>query len=202
MITFRNKIKRRWAFLRAATLVELQMGMAVLVLVIGAAVGSNVFGLRMFYQTRMNLEATDESRKVLGNLREEIRGCTIVQVGTGTHLAFKEIPDDTRQIGNALQIFPGTNTNSYIIYCRYTDDTVRKWSTTTKRLETLAHNVTNVAVFSARSYDDLILTNNENNRVIEIDLKFLQQRGKNATQRGGLHNYYQIKSKATRRKVL
>lgn len=203
MTTAKNTASaRRRLSLRAATLIELQMGIAILVLVIGAACGSHVFGLRMFYQTRMSLEATDESRKVLGNLREEIRGCTMVQVGTGSHTAFKEIPDDTKQIGNALQIFPGTNTNSYIIYYRHTDETMRKWSTASGRLETLAHNVTNVAVFKATDYGGIVLTNNENNRVVEIALKFLQQRGQNAAHRGGLHNYYQVETKATRRKVL
>lgn len=197
-----RSIRRSRASTLASTLVELQMGMAILILVIGAACGSHIFGLRMFYQTKLSLEATDQSRKVLGTLREEIRGCAIVQVGTGDHAVFKEIPDDTPQVGNALQIFPGTNTNTFVIYYHHTNNTMLRWSTKTKRVETLAHNVTNVNVFRTTDYGGNVLTNNENNRVVEITLKFLQERGKNAQQKGGLHNYYQVQTKATRRKVL
>jgi hypothetical protein len=178
------------------------MAMAILTIVVGAASGTHVMGLRMFCQARQNFEATDESRRVLGTLREEIRGCAMVQVGSGTFSAFKEVPGNSAQVGNALQIFPGPNTNSYVIYYRDTDRTIRRWSTETKRRETLAYNVTNAMVFKTTDYLGMTLTNNQNNRVVEITLKFLQEHGKDAAQHGGLHNFYQVTTKATRRKVL
>ena len=186
---------------RGSALVEIQMAIAVFVLVFGATAGAHFFGLRMFYQTRQNFEATDEARKVLSNLREEIKGCTTVEVGTGTHLTFKDIPDNTNQVGNALRIYPGTNTNTFAIYFRDTDNKIHRWSTDTRRLWTLAYNVTNTLVFAAKDYKGVTLTNSENNRVIEISMKFLQEHSANAAKNGGLHNFYQIETKATRRKV-
>ena len=62
--------------------------------------------------------------------------------------------------------------------------------------------MTNRNVFAAQDYSGRVLTNNENNRVIEVTLKFLQEQTKDAAKKGGLHNYYQAQTKVTRRKVL
>jgi|SRR5438093_487870 len=184
------------------TLVEVQMAIAMLLLVIGVAASIHFFGLRMFQATRMTLEATDDARNFIGSVRDEIRSCTIVQVGKGNYSTFAEVPDDTAQIGNALQIFPGTNLTRYTIYYHDTDNTLKRWDTTTKKLSTICDYVTNDMVFAAQDFRGNVLTNNENNRVIEITLKFLQEGYKGAAQKGGLHDYYQAQTKVTRRKVL
>ena len=187
---------------RAFTLVEFQISVVIMILVIGVCVAAHFFGLRLFQLTQSKLAASDEARAVLGNLREEIRSCAVVQVGTGDQNAFYEIADDSPQVGSALQIFPGTNTNSFILYFRSADQTVRKWSTGERQASILAHFVTNKIVFSAQDFGGNILTNNENNRVIEITLQFLQTDQKDATVKGGLHNFFQVQTKATRRKLL
>jgi type II secretory pathway pseudopilin PulG len=184
------------------SIVEIQIAVAVLILIIGAAGAIQFFGVRMFTATRMTLEATDDARNFIGGVRDEIRSCTTVQVGKGDYQTFDEIPDDTLQIGNALQIFPKTNQNIYTIYFHDTDNTLKRWSTDTRKLTTICENVTNRLVFAAQDFKGNVLTNNENNRVIEITLKFLQEHTKNAAQKGGLHNYYQAQTKVTRRKVL
>jgi len=184
------------------TLVEVQMAIAMLLLVIGVAASIHFFGLRMFQATRMTLEATDDARNFIGSVRDEIRSCTIVQVGKGNYSTFAEVPDDTAQIGNALQIFPGTNLTRYTIYYHDVDNTLKRWDTTTKKLSTICDYVTNDMVFAAQDFRGNVLTNNENNRVIEITLKFLQEGYKGAAQKGGLHDYYQAQTKVTRRKVL
>jgi hypothetical protein len=196
-----KSLNRSWT--RAFSLVEVQLSMGVLAIVLGGALAAHFFGLRMFYRTRQTVGASQEARVVLGKIREEIRGCNTVIVGTGDHIAFKEIPDLSAQIGNAVQIFPTTNANNYIIYYRADDNTVRKWDTSSRSLAVLAKNVTNEYIFSAKNFMGNVLTNNENNRVIEISLKFLQGRAdKNAVSFGGLHDYYQVSTKATRRKIL
>ena len=184
------------------SIIEIQFAVAILILIIGAAASIQFFGLRMFTATRMTLESTDEARSFIGGVRDEIRSCTTVQVGKGDYQTFAEIPDDTPQVGNALQIFPKTNANIYTIYFHDTDNTLKRWSTDTRRLTTICEHVTNRLVFAAQDYRGVVLTNNENNRVIEITLKFLQEHTKNAAQKGGLHNYYQAQTKVTRRKVL
>jgi type II secretory pathway pseudopilin PulG len=184
------------------TLVEVQMAIVFLILIIAVAGSIHFFGLRMFQATRMTLEATDDARNFIGSVRDEIRSCTIVQVGKGDFNTFAEIPDDTKQIGNALQIFPGTNLTRYTIYYRDYDNTLKRWDTTSKKLTTICDYVTNDLVFAAQDFKGTVLTNNENNRVIEITLKFLQEGYKGAAQKGGLHDYYQAQTKVTRRKVL
>jgi hypothetical protein len=189
---------RTWAF----SLVEIQLSMGVLAIVIGGALAAHFFGLRMFYRSRQTVGASQEARVVLGKIREEIRGCNTVLVGTGDHIAFKVIPDLSAQRGNAVRIFPTTNVNNYIVYYRAGDNTVRKWDTTSKSVVVLAKNVTNEYIFTAKDYLDHVLTNNVNNRVVEISLKFVQGKAdKNAVSFGGLHDYYQVSTKATRRKI-
>jgi hypothetical protein len=189
---------RTWAF----SLVEIQLSMGVLAIVIGGALAAHFFGLRMFYRSRQTVGASQEARVVLGKIREEIRGCNTVVVGTGDHTAFKVIPDLSAQKGNAVRICPTTNANSFIVYYRAGDNTVRKWDTTSKSLAVLAKNVTNEYIFTAKDYLDRVLTNSVNNRVIEISLKFMQGKDdKNAVSFGGLHDYYQVSTKATRRKI-
>jgi hypothetical protein len=187
---------------RGFTLVDIQLSLGILAIVFGGAIAAHFFGLRMFYKARQTVGASQEARVVLGKMREEIRGCTMVVVGNGDHAAFSEVADDRIQTGNAVQIFPSTNYNNYIIYYRGKDNTVRKWDTTTKSLSVLANNVTNEYVFRATDFNGKPLTNNANNRVIEISLKFLQEQGNTGTKYGGLQDYYQVQTKATRRKVL
>src|SRR5688572_29781937 len=141
MRPFRNNSKS------AFTLVEVQMAIAVLLLIIGTAASIHFFGLRMFQSTRMTLEATDDARNFIGGVRDEIRSCTIVQVGTCIHSAFAEIPVHTPQIGNALQILPLTNLNRYVIYFHDGDNALNHWSTDTGKLTTICENVTNRNVF-------------------------------------------------------
>jgi hypothetical protein len=186
---------------RAFSLLELQLSMGILAIVFGGAMAAHFFGLRMFYKSRQTVGASQEARVVMGKIREEIRGCTTVVVGTGDHNGFKEIQDSVEQIGNAVQIFPTTNANNYIIYYRDGDNTVKKWDTTSKSAATLANNVTNEFIFRATDYNGLTLTNNENNRVIEISLRFLQG-DKNPRSYGRLQDFYQVQTKATRRKIL
>ena len=183
-------------------MVEMQVAGAILILLIGIAASIHFFALRMFTATRMTLEATADARTFIGGVRDDIRSCTIVQVGKGDFQTFAEIPDDTPQVGNALQIFPKTNLNIYTLYFRDTDNTLKRWSTDTKKLTTICHNVTNYYVFAAQDFKGTVLTNNENNRVIEITLQFLHENTKNAAQKGGMHDYYQAQTKVTRRKVL
>jgi hypothetical protein len=189
--------------LRAFSFMELQVSMGVLAIVLGGALAAHFFGLRMFYKSRLTVGASQEARVVLGKMREEIRGCTTVIVGKGDHTAFTEVADLKAQVGNAVQIFPTTNYNQYTIYYRAGDGAMKKWDTTSRHLSVLAHNVTNEFVFRATDFNGTTLTNNENNRVIEILLKFQQGKDdKSGKSYGGLHDYYQVQTKATRRKIL
>ena len=124
----------------------------------------------------------------------------MVVVGTGKPNAFYDIDDNTNQIGTALQIFPGTNTNTYLIYYRDADQTIKRWSTDQSNTTvTLAHYVTNLNVFTAQDYAGQTLTNNMFTRVIQIILQFSQDNATNSKY-GGLNDFFQVRTKATRRK--
>lgn len=185
----------------AFTIVELQIGVVLIVLVVGALMASNIFGLRMFQHTNVTLNATDDARTVLGKLREEIRSASVVIVGNGSEKTFIDIDDNTNQTGTALQLFPGTNTNTYLIYYRDTDQTIKRWSTAQTNVVTLAHYVTNLNVFEAQDSNGKTLTNNMNNRVIQVILQFSQDKATNKNEYGGLNDFFQVQTKATRRKV-
>ena len=199
MIT-RIKKCRRWTGAVAFTFVELQIGVVLAVLVVGGMIAANVFGLRMFQHTRVTLSDTDEARRVLGKMREEIRSCSTVYVGSGNYNAFYTIGDNTNQIGTALQIFPGTNTNTYLIYYRDSDQSIKRWSTDQTNVATLAYYVTNLNVFTAQDYKGQALTNNMFTRVIQIILQFSVDSKTNQNKYGGLNDFFEVHTKATRRK--
>jgi hypothetical protein len=190
---------RRRARAVGFSIVELQIGVVLTVLVVGAMIASNIFGLRMFQHTQVTLSAMDDARSVLGKLREEVRSSTMVIVGSGKPNAFYDIDDNTNQIGTALQIFPGTNTNTYLIYYRDTDQSIKRWSTDQTNTVVLAHYVTNLNVFTAQDFAGNTLTNNMFTRVIQIILQFSQDNATNSKY-GGLNDFFEVQTKATRRK--
>ena len=107
------------------------------------------------------------------------------------------------QQGNALQIYPGTNTNTFVRY--FWDSSSQSLRRTTKDpsdLITVAHSVSNAIVFTAEDYLGKVLTNNFNNRVIGIKLQFYElQYPRRALGPGNLYEFYQVNTKVTRRKI-
>jgi len=185
------------------TLAEILMTMAIFVLVMGMIVMTQVYGFRMFSLVRPKLAASDDARKTVGRLVDEIRSANIVRVGLGDARTFKEITPGLKQIGNSLMIHPSTNTNTFIRYFwdknalavqRITDSSSRTW--------TIAKSVSNEWIFAAEDFRGKTLTNNANNRVISVKLDFYEtQYPRKTVGSGGFYEYYTIKTKATRRKI-
>ncbi len=194
-----NEKSMRTARAAAFSLMELQAGLMLLILVLAAALAAYYIGVRMFGQTKTELSANEQARTVLGKLREEIHSCNIVQVGKGNPANFIPIKSAAPQIGNALQIFPSTNTNVFLVYYLHGDQTIRKWDSIGKGSQILAQYVTNDSVFSAQDFAGNVLTNNQNNRVIQVLLQFDPDAKASS---GGLHSFYEVQTKVTRRKVL
>jgi len=114
------------------------------------------------------------------------------------------------QQGNALIVYPTTNTALYTIY--YLDT-----STTTNRLmqfnvsnsittytNTLAKYLTNQIVFDARDFQNNIATNLQsldNRLLIEVTMQFSQWEYPIATVGGGVnaYDYYQLRTRVFRR---
>jgi type II secretory pathway pseudopilin PulG len=187
----------------AFTLPEILISMAILLLVLAMVIATQVYGFRMFSLMRPKLSASDDARKTVGRLVDEIRSAHIVRVGKGDAKSFSPITPGLKQFGNALLIHPTTNTNTYIRYFwdknelalqRTTDSSAKLW--------TIAKSVSNEWVFAAEDHTGKLLTNNVNNRVISVKLDFFEtQYPKKSVGSGGFYEYYTIQVKATRRKI-
>jgi len=99
----------------AFTLVELMVAMAVFSMVILGTVGAHIYGLKMFQFVRPRLGASDDARKALSTLMDEIRAADTVQVGNGSLTNFIARALGTLQEGPALLI-QNTNNGTWIRY--------------------------------------------------------------------------------------
>lgn len=186
---------------RAMTLVEFQIAFAIIILVIGGVISSHVFGLKFNEATRAKLSASDAARHALNKLSGDIRSAKMIDVGSGTHSSFVPVANGSSQKGSALRIYPSTNTNTFVVYYLDSSDTKLKRATNNaSSTTTVAEYLTNTVIFTSENYAGTVLTDNQNNRVIGVNLQFYQIRypitpiGSN-----GYFDYYQVNTKLTRR---
>jgi len=187
----------------AYTLTEVMVASALFSLVILGSVSANIFGLRLYGITKAKLGASDEAREAISRLVNEVRSAKIVRVGVGSLNTFTNIPLGQPQAGNALQIFPTTNTTQFIRY--YWDATDSQFKRTTDAGGTsivVANYVTNQVVFRAEDHLGNLMTSGQNNRVINLKLEFFQiQYPIVEIGPGGLFDYYKLETRITRRSL-
>jgi hypothetical protein len=167
--------RRRRKNLLGFTLAEMMVTAAIFFLAYIAMVTVQIFGLRVYTLSSTKLIATNGGRKVMNNIRDPIRSASSVIVGFYTN-SFSAIPSGSLQIGNAIQIYPPTNsvvTNNYIIF--YQNPASSNLCYVTNNITTvLADFVTNYLCFQAEDYQGNILSNYLNNPVIRVELDFNQ----------------------------
>ena len=187
----------------AFTLPEIIISMAIFLLIATMVVSSQVYGFKMFDMVRPKLSASDESRALTGRLIDEVRSAHLVRVGRGNQSSFVEIPHGQRQEGTALQIYPGTNTNTFVRYfLNPAEQSLQRVTENPAELITVAHSVSNMMIFTCENYLGQVLSNNFNNRVIGINLNFYELHyPRRAVGPGNLYEFYNIKTKVTRRKI-
>jgi hypothetical protein len=196
MKIFRANRKGRLAF----TLTEMMVTGALGMVLISGVIMGHLVGVRMFQYTKSKLGGNDDARNAITKLIQEIRTAKIVKVGKGDDRSFTEAPLNTLQQGNAVQIFPTSATNQFIRYFLAADDTLRRMTNGSFAAPVMAHWITNDLLFAAESYDGKILTNNQNNRVISLTLQFYQiQYPVIKIGSGQLYDFYQVRTKITRR---
>ena len=177
------------------TLTELLVSVAILSVVLAGVLFAHVFGLSMFQVTKTKLNATDDTRKVLGKLAQEIRTSRATAIGNVKAGNFEGLLDGEKQQGTALMIHSSTNASKFIIYfVNPSDQSLRRTTSTPGSAVILAESVTNALVFSARNHSGTILTNNQNNRVVHVNLEFYQPRSH--LQQA---DYYKLETSVTRR---
>ncbi len=198
LLILRSNIRSR---LLAYTLTEIMVASALFSLVILGSIGANIFGLRLYGITKAKLGASDEAREAVSQLVNEVRGAKIVRVGNGSLNSFTSIPKGQPQAGNALQVFPTTNSTPFIRY--YWDSTDTRFKRTTDGAGSsivVANFITNQIVFRAEDHLGNVMTNGQNNRVINLKLEFYQiQYPIVNIGPGGLFDYYKLETRITRR---
>lgn len=180
---------------RGFTLPELMVAITIFAFVMLGVVFAHLFGLSLFRITENSLTATDDTRKIMGRMVNEIQTSRNVFIGNITSGAFAGMLDGETQRGSALLIRPTTNTANYIIYfVNSADQTLRRTTGAPGSATVLAESITNSLAFSAQDFSGAVLTNNQNNRVIHINLEFYQPR-----RRQQVADYYKLETSITRR---
>jgi prepilin-type N-terminal cleavage/methylation domain-containing protein len=217
MKLFKNMRNRpRWKSARGFTLAEMMITVVVFLFIFaGTWIAVQVFGLRIYTLAATKLVATAGGRQALNQIRDQIREGKMVYVGTCSSVngsSFQLITNTQPQQGNALIIYPTTNTANYSVF--YLDT-----STTTNRLvqfnvasnsiitftNTLTKYITNQIVFDARDWQNNIVTNYQsldNRLLIEVTMQFSQWEYPIAFVGGvGLNafDYYQLRTRVFRR---
>jgi prepilin-type N-terminal cleavage/methylation domain-containing protein len=187
----------------AFTLTEFMVAMSIFALVIFAVIYSQMFGMKMFTMTQSKLTASNGARKVLNRIRDEIRSGKTMVVGNGDANSFSIILSNAPVVGNALQIYPTTATNTFVrYYLDLSDQKLKRQTSGSNQLEVLASYITNQIVFRAEDYAGNVLTNEQNNRVIKMTLQFYQwEFPVMVAGQGGYYDYYKLQTRMTRRTI-
>ena len=213
---FRNIPKRALRKnIRGFTLAEMMITVVVFLFIFtGVWIAVQIFGLRIYSLAATKLVATASGRKALNQIRDNIREGKLVYVGTcssASAASFQLITNTQSQQGNALIVYPTTNTTWYSIYYLDTSTATNCLiqfnvtnSTTITYTNTLAQYITNQLVFDARDWNNNIVTNYQsldNSLLIEVTLQFSQWEYPIATVGGGVnaYDYYQLRTRVFRR---
>jgi len=184
----------------AFTLSEILIAIGLLLIVFGGSLASHLFGMKIMERASAKTAASEEARENINTLMAEICSAKNVAIGTGNQSAFTEFGINVQQKGSALQIYPTTNTNVFIRYFL---------NSSAKTLNRMTNGATGVAVASGIKNTDLftaedavgnIVSNNQNNTAIGVNLQFQQVRYTNLPV--GSNNYYtsyQVRTKLARR---
>ena len=195
------------------TMVEMCVVMALFTFLMIAIVAIQFFAAHVYTLAATKLTATASGRKVMNDIRDQVRGADDVEVGNYDPVGntFANIPIGTPQIGNAMVIYTnnpnGQNTNYAIIYFVNTlASNVCSVQSISNNVQTstLANNIivwiTNYYAFDAEDCSNNILTTYENNRLIHVKFQFSQWEYPLAGVGGGaMYDYYQLQTRVAPR---
>jgi hypothetical protein len=202
-LTIRPAAPRAPTARSAFTLAEIMTAMGLFSLVVIGVVYAQLFGMRMFNITSTRLSAGDSGRKVLNRVRDDVRSGKVLYVGNGDGTHFTNITLNNLRQGNALQIHPTTDTNVFIRY--YLDTTGQRLMRVASggdQAQLVAPYLTNRIAFIAEDYAGHTLTNDQNNRVIRMELDFYQWEFPVARVGvGAYYDYYHLQTRMTRRTI-
>jgi hypothetical protein len=180
------------------TLTELIVSLAVSSLAISGILACHLAGLRFNWFVQPKIENAKYARQTVTRVVEEIRCATSIQVGSGTASSFVPAGATNLQAGNALRVFPSTNTSQFIYYFHDPASlTLNRVPLLGTSSITIASGVTNDAVFEMENFSGTVLTNNQNNAVLSILLQMQRDLPVKGT-----FDAFQVVAKITRRNIL
>ncbi|HEV2330880.1 MAG TPA: prepilin-type N-terminal cleavage/methylation domain-containing protein [Verrucomicrobiae bacterium] len=187
------------------SLVEVMIVMGIFSLLVAGMVAGQLYSLRVYTQVATKLGATAGAREVMNGLRDQLREANAVYIGncSSDWTSYADVTNGAQQ-GNAVEIYPTTNTTKYLIcYLDTTAGTNRLmlYSSALGSVQQLASFITNRVVFDAEDLYGNILTNNQNSRVISMTLQFSQWEYPIGGTNFNSFNYYQLRTSATRRSI-
>ncbi len=187
----------------AFTLTEILIATGLFTLVVVGVIYTHIFGLRLATLADSKLSATHNAREALNRVRDEVRSARTVYVGNGNGGGFTRLPVNTPQTGNALQLYPTADTNVFVRYYLDADEqSLMRKSSDDGDLREIAPYITNQTVFRAEDYLGNVLTNDQNNRVIRLDLEFYRWEFPIARVGAGYYyDYYHLQTRITRRAI-
>ncbi|MEW6305708.1 MAG: hypothetical protein AB1705_19695 [Verrucomicrobiota bacterium] len=157
----------------AFTLTQFMVAMSIFLFVIGGAISAHVFGLGMFGITQVKLAATDSARKTINLLGTDIRSAKDINIGTGSATSFTAVKPEVTQEGNALQIYPTTDTNVFVRY--YVDSDKKLWRMPRGEAPALVvGGIKDPKVFTFEDFAGNTLTNLQNNFVVGVSFDFFE----------------------------
>jgi hypothetical protein len=182
----------------AFTLSELLFTIALVVLVFGAVFVCQYYGMQMHAFIKPKLENADFARNTLAQLIEEVRSAQTIEVGQGNGATFVVAGTTNAQSGNAIRIRLAGNTGQSITYFRDSGtETLRKLPLGSSNYVTVAQSITNSTIFRVEDFSGAVLTNNQNQSVVDILLQMRQP-----AFRRDVSDSYQVRTKITRRAML
>ncbi|MBP7826999.1 MAG: prepilin-type N-terminal cleavage/methylation domain-containing protein [Verrucomicrobia bacterium] len=174
LANFRRSARSRRG-LRALTLPELLVTVAIFSLVAMATVYGHLFGLRQNQLVVSKLGASDQSRAAFDKMTLDIRAAKIWEMGNGDPNSFVPIPNGTAQIGTALKLCLTADTNRYILYYFNTaQGELRRYQSETAISTLVAQYLTNSMYFRAEDYRGNVQTDLTHKGVINVMLQFFQ----------------------------
>ena len=186
------------------TLAEMLIASTIfLVIIVAAMISVQLYGLRVYNLATTKVKATTNGREAINAVRDQLRSAQNVYIGYYTNSAFVTNGSGASQIGNAIQIFPTTNTSPSTAIVYYQDPATTSFKMVTNNVETVVVNlITNFNCFQAEDYRGNILTNSgQNNPVIDITLMFSQLAFPTGYGAGGANvfDYYRLRTRITMR---
>ena len=187
------------------TLVEMLVASTIfLVIIVAAMISVQIYGLRVYNLATMKVKATTSGREAINTIRDQLRSAQYIYVGYYTNNAFSTNGSGVSQVGNAVQIFPTTNTAASSAIVFYQDPANTNLSMVSNGVVSVVVNlVTNFNCFQAEDYRGNILTNSgQNNPVIDVTLLFSQlafPMGYSGGVAANAYDYYRLRTRVTMR---